>query len=96
MDYYNNGEDTLEDEWVWHRQEDRVTVEEEDESVGGADDRRKVEQEDEMPDVQEEDSVEGGTGDIDWGHRFEAEVLRKEVSDWLAEQRMEQERHRVG
>ena len=110
MDYYN-GEDTLEDEWVWHREEERepprsyleikkeeekVTVEEEDESVGGADDHRKVEQEDEMPDVQEEDSVEGGTGDIDWGRRFEAEVLRKEVSDWLAEQRMEQERHRVG
>ena len=108
MDYYHNGEDTQEDEWAWQREEEREPErepprrylegqkeDEKAESGGGADDRRKDEQDGKIPDVQE-DSVDGGTGDIGWGRRFEAEVLRREISDWLAEQRMEQERHRVG
>ena len=53
--------------------EEKVTVEE-NEGVGGAEDRRKVKQEDDMLDVQGEDSSKGGTGDIDWGCRFVAEV----------------------
>ena len=108
MDYYHNGEDTQEDEWAWQREEEREPErepprrylegqkeEEKAESGGGADDRRKDEQDGKIPDVQE-DSVDGGTGDIGWGRRFEAEVLRREISDWLAELRVEQERHRGG
>ena len=60
--------------------------------MGGREDSvDAVGQEDNRQDVEGEDIAEDDTKDTYWGRRFEAEVLRKEVSDWLAGQRTEQE-----
>ena len=55
-----------------------------------------VGQENAIPDVGGEDGAEDDSKDMYWGRRFEADILRKEVSDWLAGQRREQEDNRAG
>ena len=70
---------------------------EENVGVGVMEDKGEgVGQEDAILDVEGEDSAEDDTKDTYWGRRFEADVIRKEVSDWLAGQRMEQEDYRAG
>ena len=55
-----------------------------------------VGQENTIPDGEGEDSAEDNSEDMYWGCRFEADVIRKKVSDWLAGQRREQEDNRAG
>ena len=55
-----------------------------------------VGQEDTIQDVEGEDSAEDDAKDTYWGRRFEADLLRKEVSDWLAGQRIEQDDYLAG
>ena len=55
-----------------------------------------VGQENTIPDGEGEDSAEDNSEDMYWVCRFEADVIRKKVSDWLAGQRREQEDNRAG
>ena len=77
-------------------EEEKVMVEENGGVGGGEDSGKFFGQEYIIQDVEGEDSAEDDTKDINWGRRFEAEMLRKEVSDWLAGQRTEQEDYRAG
>ena len=55
-----------------------------------------VGQENIIQEVGGEEGAEDDSKDTYWGRRFEVDVLKKEVSDWLAGQRREQEDQQAG